>query len=346
MKKRLLFNLTLFTSSILSFSGTSQCFVYQDTTVAGGGQGNYTTYIRDGSMKLLETQRIDYMNNNNSVRDTAFYNPDQSLDKVETYFIVGGNWRSTIQLVYDGMGKITRIEESGFNGSPWTKAFNLSYNGSGQLTDMILDAFSITGSPEGMMANFMNMTYTGSNVTYVELVGDFGGGVDTFEMGVTYDDKPNLSDQLMFREAPDVLMFFAVNNMLDITFINDESIANAGDKGIDRIITYDLDNKVATIEELPSVFSSNNQTVRYDWDCSAGIQEKEENTFLLFPNPVINELNIQADFNAQNYLVFNLNGMQMLGGTVNSNRIDVSSLSPGVYFIQINNSEFVRFIKE
>lgn len=344
MKQMLQLLGTAFLFALATTNVNAQCFIYQDTVIAGDGLGNYTIYIRDIDQKLLETQRIDYSFPGNSVRDTAFYNPDGSLWKVETYFILGGNLKSGMELIYDLDPKVTRILEWGDNGSPWTKAFDLTYNGSMELTDMTLDLGAVTGSPEGMLASFLNMTHSGGNIIYVDLVGDFGFGPDIYEVDVNYDTKPNYEGQLMLLEAPGFLTFFGTNNLLNITLVNDEMIGMAGEKAIDRVFTYDGNDKVVTMQEYPSIFESDALITRYDWDCSLGLEEIMP-TLEVYPNPVKDVLTIKSEDYLQSYELYNMNGQLIKSGDISNNTIDFSEVDNGAYLLQLGGQTPVKIMK-
>lgn len=65
----------------------------------------------------------------------------------------------------------------------------------------------------------------------------------------------------------------------------------------------------------------------------------------LFPNPASDQLNISYGLNEPlNYAIYNLSGMQLLHGTEKST-IDISTLSSGVYFIQLDNSRTKERLK-
>ena len=75
-----------------------------------------------------------------------------------------------------------------------------------------------------------------------------------------------------------------------------------------------------------------------------------KNSIVIFPNPAKNLITIKGEFNgAENITIFNLLGQKVLEKAMISNeeKIDVSSLSNGVYTIYFNNIKVARkFIKE
>lgn len=75
-----------------------------------------------------------------------------------------------------------------------------------------------------------------------------------------------------------------------------------------------------------------------------------KNSIVIYPNPAKNLITIKGEFNgSENITIFNLLGQKVIEKTMNSNeeKIDVSSLSNGVYTIYFNNIKVGRkFIKE
>lgn len=343
----------LITFSILSICaftsidvGAQNCRIIKDSTIAGNAAGNYTDYYRTWTNRLQQTIRYDVMDNNNSLRDTAFYNTDGTLDKTETYYLVGGNLRSMVNLTYDINGRVIRIEESGNNGSVWTKSFDLLYNGVDQITDMILDQTSISGNPEGMMASFRNMTYASGNVTYVELIGDLGMGIDTLEINVVSDNGNNIAPQLMFTEAPDILGRFDTNNMKKLTLVNDEIVGSAGDAVIDRIFTYNANNDVETMEEMATIFNNEAETINFTWDCTVDVNEITVEDVTVYPNPAIDQISINFSNEIRLLEIIDLSGNRIKSRLGDQKELIISDLESGIYILRINEQFSTKFIKK
>lgn len=84
-------------------------------------------------------------------------------------------------------------------------------------------------------------------------------------------------------------------------------------------------------------------------DCSIGINENTNLSTMLkvYPNPVKNILSIESKLSSKISIV-NLLGTVVSSANVNfgTNKLDVSNLTSGVYFIQTSNGAFSKFIKE
>lgn len=70
-----------------------------------------------------------------------------------------------------------------------------------------------------------------------------------------------------------------------------------------------------------------------------------KNKFTLYPNPTTNLLHISGNDEVEYLDIFDLNGRKLIT-TKGVNTIDVSQLSAGVYFINVNNKEAFKFVKK
>jgi len=82
--------------------------------------------------------------------------------------------------------------------------------------------------------------------------------------------------------------------------------------------------------------------------CALGIDDINLPSVFVYPNPVNSILYIEGNQNPVNVSIYNLLGKEVISSD-STNRIDVSSLSKGVYFTNIidgNNSAIKKFIKK
>lgn len=85
-------------------------------------------------------------------------------------------------------------------------------------------------------------------------------------------------------------------------------------------------------------------------DGVAGVSDAVANTFSIYPNPVSDVLNIRAKTNVEEVVVYDALGKAVLNvrPEVISPKIDMSSLTSGMYFVKIsagNNSQTFKVIK-
>lgn len=341
------FLLTLLTASAIAVAtdaNAQNCRVVKDSISSGDGTGDYTIYIRDWQNNILETQRINAADNNFSHRDTVYYNIDGTIDKKYSTWLVSGNFYHELQYIYDLTGNVIRAEETGDNGSGiWTKAFDFSYNVSNELTSIVLDPTSLTGTPEGFMGSFNNMSYTSGNVTYMELVNDFGGGQETIELNGIFDTQNAIGEQILIHEAPEYVLYKSVNNLTNLQLVNNETIGNAGDDLVNRSYSYNGDNNVIQMIDNVSIINQNATTIGYLWDCSLDIDEEKQESINVYPNPAQDVIHIDGAFSELK--LTDLNGKVLIEGYTKKD-VMISGLNPGIYLIYIDGLEPIKVMKK
>ena len=77
---------------------------------------------------------------------------------------------------------------------------------------------------------------------------------------------------------------------------------------------------------------------------ATGISDVTLNKPTVYYNPSIDAIMVQGAEN-QKYDIFNVTGMQILSGVLNTEEVSVSTLSRGLYLIKIGNTT-VKFIKK
>ena len=86
-------------------------------------------------------------------------------------------------------------------------------------------------------------------------------------------------------------------------------------------------------------------------DCSSlDTEEFDTNNIKLYPNPVINILNIKSDYNFINqpYTIIDGLGRVVLNGKLNEvdTTINVEQLSKGIYYLKVSDKSASKFLKE
>ena len=73
----------------------------------------------------------------------------------------------------------------------------------------------------------------------------------------------------------------------------------------------------------------------------------------LFPNPTVSELHIKFRYSYLSeklaYEIMTMTGKRVLAGVTKNNKVDVSSLSPGIYIFSLginDETQFSKFIKK
>lgn len=79
------------------------------------------------------------------------------------------------------------------------------------------------------------------------------------------------------------------------------------------------------------------------------ITDAHVDNFKIYPNPVQEILNLQGVETVESYIIFDITGKQLAQANTSINQIDVSNLSNGVYWLQLNTLNgpvSKKFIKE
>jgi hypothetical protein len=113
--------------------------------------------------------------------------------------------------------------------------------------------------------------------------------------------------------------------------------------------TYRLEARINDNQAAYESNYSNNieyfgqETFQYTASSSANLNEEEESSIQLFPNPVLNILNLKASSPISSISVFNLEGVNVGNQKLVNNSLDLSFLKNGYYFIFINyeNNKFI-----
>lgn len=144
---------------------------------------------------------------------------------------------------------------------------------------------------------------------------------------------------------PNILGLYCESNLL--TYLN---IANGGNTNFEEITAYD--NPSLFCIQVDDVAYANSSSWQKDnWavyseNCSLGIEEFINPTFMLYPNPTLEVLNIKTLEKIENIKIYTING-SLIRETSNSS-INISELHKGLYFVRvsINNKTLTKkFIK-
>ena len=80
-------------------------------------------------------------------------------------------------------------------------------------------------------------------------------------------------------------------------------------------------------------------TLRYEGD-------QKLNDLTLFPNPSLDEIRIFTAYEKENYRIISSSGKVVLRGKTNNNRIDISTLESGMYYLSLNDNKSIQsFLK-
>jgi uncharacterized protein (TIGR02145 family) len=124
--------------------------------------------------------------------------------------------------------------------------------------------------------------------------------------------------------------------------------ANFGDNAVfwtEELLSYALNYVNSNVQVGSSTQQGRGNSLRLIKDNTASIKDKLFINFKIFPNPTIDYINIDCS-SLESISIYNILGKELIKDS--SNRINVSSLSNGVYFIKVSdgiNSSTKKFLK-
>ncbi len=75
------------------------------------------------------------------------------------------------------------------------------------------------------------------------------------------------------------------------------------------------------------------------------LEKKEIELVKIYPNPAHNELNVELSGDDNFYEILSLDGKILKSDLLVNNKINVSNLENGIYLLNLDNSNVIRFVK-
>jgi hypothetical protein len=154
---------------------------------------------------------------------------------------------------------------------------------------------------------------------------------------IYFDNNQIINSDL--SQNPNLEVVFAFENQLTNLNIN-----NGNNVNLTRMISYNNPN-LECIQVDDENYSNNqvcsfplggwckDDTAQYSEECILGIESNLSPTFTIYPNPIQNTIYINTTGQTETVKIYSLQG-QLIKESTNTT-LDVSSLSSGVYFIQV-----------
>jgi len=173
------------------------------------------------------------------------------------------------------------------------------------------------------------------------------------------EDHFYLNFQVWLYERGNIIEYrYGNHNITDLTVLDDEVLVGFFDNIHASILngssiqpTYsELNSNNPPDEEFYPIlesYPSSGTVYRFAPASIAGINTFSKKAFVLYPNPVQDNLHITKIESDANYEVFSVLGAKVLSGTISAggSTINVESLDKGVYIIKIGNA-VQKFIKQ
>jgi len=115
--------------------------------------------------------------------------------------------------------------------------------------------------------------------------------------------------------------------------------SNALNEVFDVVIQND--NKIVVVG-----YTGNNIVVaRYIVEENLSVNDQFINEYSIYPNPTTEFIMINSNENKHKIIIYNSLGQIVKNTKLNNNKINVSNLIKGIYYIKINNSKGLKFVK-
>ena len=113
-------------------------------------------------------------------------------------------------------------------------------------------------------------------------------------------------------------------------------------------IDFDANNKALSYSVFQGVDTIYYRLIFKKHNVTTAIQEVTKNiSFSVYPNPTSDEINISSTYNIGKVEIYNITGI--LQSSSYKNKVDVSNLSSGIYFVKVYSENGVatqKFVKQ
>lgn len=203
------------------------------------------------------------------------------------------------------------------------------------------EIFNLAGSGIATYDNYPVAFYS----NYLTGAGQNG---DFYSFGLQMPDfinAPFLAGGTDYMELNDATL----DNGSAFDMINKPSIAiaTANNTGYDLLTTY---YEGLNLDKVTVTFTGTTATYAYKPGKSTGIDNIGKDGYAVYPNPVVNHLNI-AKADGADYTVMDMMGRTLATGSLSGNKasIDAASYASGIYILQLTkdgHTEKVKFVKQ
>ena len=274
------------------------------------------------------------------------------------YHMYGSNMGSlAVQATTDGTNWTTLWSLSGNQGNSWftanidlasylgddVKLRFVGTTGSSYTSDMAIDDLQITAGSTGGGDTDVTLTIVLDNYPE-ETSWQILDGSTVLASGGTYGSQPDGSTVTEVISLPTGCYNFVINDAYGDGICC--SYGNGSYSLTDGSSTLASGGAFGSSETTSFCVGGATSTSYYITTQSVG----EPVSFEIYPNPVVgNTLNIATSRLKMSYSITNLSGQVIKAGEVNNHKVDVSSLSTGVYMIEIasgGKSVYRKFVKQ
>lgn len=347
-------------------------------TLTGAQSGTYVDAITvlPDSLHLDKTISIE----NDTIRFTVEILPVDATVQTVNWSVVNGTGKARI----NSTGLLTAISDgtvtvvaSAADGSYVTGSLDVTI--SGQITDKTELSVLIGGTfpVDGVIAGGWGKgggVGTGSiidGVLYAEV--GTGGNQSAFQVNQNgFNVEPNVPYVLMFDAWTDADTRVVICDFEDpansyTRYGTSPDGINGGQSEWNDVVSnepqtfthYVTFNQIKTTTQHTFIFQLGNEASNVFLDnvflfteedynnIISGVPAVSSNSIKVYPNPVVNELNISLNAANSRISIYNISGQKLMEKMTRENnaKINFSNLAKGVYFVKVNDGKSLKFIK-
>lgn len=132
----------------------------------------------------------------------------------------------------------------------------------------------------------------------------------------------------------DVIAYnISINGEVERLVFNEQAGNSFESRGIDGEVTI----RVHLVSVIP--FTCGDPYIEHTCFFSSTEAIKADDLPIIFPNPSSNELSIHSNQQQLHFTIYNISGVQQMEGKVSEEAIDISLLTPGLYFVKVFTSD-------
>ena len=312
------------TAKTITISGTPTANISFSVTTSGSSG---TPVTLSGSISILSSQTLTLTSSNNSdqtvTSGTAITPIVFTWSGDATDANVTGLPASGLAFVKDATTKTVTI-----SGTP-TATVSYSVTTVGTNGTAVTSSGTITVSPSNAGNMVQNFTTSGKTSTFYTITGNMNstaGNVSYSGLTLTACLKMESSTSITFTtsQAGSLVMVF------DATFVKTVKVDGVAYTAVAGVVTVSLTAGSHTITKGDTA-NLYYMSVSY----TTGISNAIATNGYMYPNPVMNSLNISTDATVQRVGIYSLTGMLIMQEVGNSKTLDMSHLSSGSYLVKV-----------
>ncbi len=303
---------------------------------------NYPLTLDATTTNTLTNGKVTLANMGGFSKSLYAYTAQGQMTMKVMQFFNGVTWDtydSTIY-VYDAFGNNTLMQQyNPMNGTNVQYVDSMFYNAGTNLLNKAVSYYD-PGTGTLVLGQKSLISYTGSNIQFLDLYQDNGsGGVDWFlRLNYNYagSTPTGMTAYLVVNNTPTAAVF-AVGTFLTNAqnLFSEYNLVLDGDSLFKYKFEYDaqgfMTKRTDYEADMNNVLYMVNKRI-FTYQNTAGVEELNQVAVTVFPNPSTSSISIKSDSPIKTIRVLNLSGQVVM--EQNSGELDIQRLDAGTYILQ------------